>query len=92
MRTTLTLDEDVAKQLQERARRSGESFKEVVNTTLRKGLRSGEKPASRLPRFEVTPRACGFRAGVDVLRLNQLNDELETEDFQRKLATGKAGR
>ena len=83
MRTTLTLDDEVAKQLQERARRSGESFKEVVNETLRRGLRSGEKPSRRLPRFEVQPKACGFRRGIDVLRLNQLNDELEMEDFRR---------
>lgn len=85
MRTTLTLDEDVAKQLRELSRRSGESFKEVVNATLRKGL-GGAKGAPRLPRFEVKPKACGFRPGIDVLRLNQLNDELELEDFQRKLA------
>jgi ribosomal protein L4 len=89
MRTTLTLDEDVAKQLHEIARKKGESFKEVVNSTLRKGL-NGEKAGARLPKFKVTPKACGFRSGVDVLRLNQLNDELEIEDFQRKLArTGR---
>jgi hypothetical protein len=91
MRTTLTLDEDVAKQLRELSRRSGESFKEVVNTTLRRGLR-GEKAVQRLPRFEVKAKACGFRPGVDVLRLNQLNDELELEDFQQKLAKGVAER
>jgi hypothetical protein len=82
MRTTLTLDDDIAKTLQERARRSGESFKEVVNETLRRGLR--EKAASPLPRFEVKAKACGFHRGVDVLHLNQLNDELEIEDFLRK--------
>jgi plasmid stability protein len=91
MRTTLTLDDDIAQQLQERARRSGESFKEVVNETLRRGLH-GEKPVSRLPRFEVSPKACGFRSGVDVLRLNQLNDDLEMEDFQRKLVAGNGQR
>jgi len=86
MRTTLTLDEDVARQLREISRRNGESFKEVVNSTLRKGLRTGEKTAQRLPRFEVKAKACGFQPGVDVLRLNQLNDELEMEDFLRKLS------
>jgi hypothetical protein len=91
MRTTLTLDDDVAKELQERARRSAESFKEVVNETLRRGLRA-EKPASRLPRFAVKAKACGFRSGVDLLHLNQLNDELEMEDFQRKLAAGNPPR
>ncbi len=92
MRTPLTLDEDIARQLKERAGRSGESFKEVVNSTLRQGLAQGKKPASKLPRFEVTPKACGFRSGVDVLRLNQLVDELETEDFERKLRGTAAGR
>lgn len=80
MRTTLTLDDDIAGQLQEVARRSGESFEEVVNATLRNGLKQGEKPGLKLPRFEVVPKACGFRLGVDILRLNQLSDELELED------------
>jgi hypothetical protein len=84
MRTTLTLDDDVARQLRERARRSGESFKEVVNSALRRGLRADKLPP-RLPRFKVESRPCGFRHGVDVLRLNQLNDELEIEDSQRRL-------
>jgi len=90
MRTTLTLDDDVAKQLQEQARRSGESFKSVVNKALRRGL-SG-KPAVRLSRFKVEPKACGFRSGVDPLRLNQLNDELVMEELQRKLAAGTGDR
>jgi hypothetical protein len=85
MRTTLTLDDDLAKKLHEVARRKGESFKEVVNSTLRRGL-LGEKKLSRLPKFKVLPRACGFSSGVNVLHLNQLNDDLEMEDFQRKLA------
>jgi hypothetical protein len=91
MRTTLTLDDDLARQLQEQSRRSGASFKEVVNETLRKGLNRSEKPAGKLPRFEVKAKARGFRGGVDVLRLNQLNDELEMEDFQRKLAAETPG-
>jgi lipase chaperone LimK len=60
--------------------------------TLRKGLSQGEKPSARIPRFTVKPKACGFRSEIDPLRLNQLNDELEMEDFQRKLAAGSAKR
>jgi hypothetical protein len=86
------LDDDIALQLQEEARRSGSSFKEVVNGILRKGLGRGEKPSAQIPRFKVKPKACGFRGGVDVLRLNQLNDEVEVEDFQRKLAARPAAR
>lgn len=91
MRTTLTLDDDVAKELREAARSSGATFRETVNETLRKGLRRGEKPRARLPPFRVKARSCGFRQGVDVLRLNQLYDELETEDFHRKLRQPATG-
>ncbi len=90
MRTTLTLDDDVAVQMRNMARRSGESFKDVVNSVLRRGLRQGEKPVPRLPRFEVEPKACGFRAGVDPRKLHQLLDDLEMEDFNRELTESAA--
>lgn len=92
MRTTLTLDDDVAHQLRELARQRGASFKEVVNDTLRAGLQRGRKPATRLPPFRVVPKACGFRSGVDVLRLNQLNDELESERLVLEPALAKSRR
>jgi hypothetical protein len=88
-RTTLTLDDDLAQQLQERARRSGETFKSVLNATLRRGLRAEERP-SRLPKFVVKSKACGFQPGIDVLRLNQLNDELGMEELRLKVAKGLA--
>jgi len=90
MRTTLTLEEDVAHQLRERQRLSGGSFKQLVNDTLRAGLQAGQQPAFAPPPFRVTPKAGGFRSGVDVLRLNQLNDELESEGFLRDLAKAAA--
>jgi hypothetical protein len=92
MRTTLTLDDDVAKQLREKTRRSGESFKMVVNETLRKGLRRGDKPSPPLPRFVVKSKPCGFRAGIDILHLNRLYDEIEIEDFLRKEAARRSQR
>jgi hypothetical protein len=92
MRTTLTLDDDVAKQLREKSRRSGETFKEVVNETLRRGLRSGEKPSPPLPRFVVESKARGFCAGVDILHLNRFYDELEVEEFLRKEADRRTER
>jgi hypothetical protein len=85
MRTTLTIDEDVAHRLGEMTRLTGASFKQVVNDTLRAGLQG--KPAPSLPPFRVTAKAAGFRGGVDILRLNQLNDELESE----RLLDGLAG-
>ena len=79
MRTTLTLDDDVARRLSERRRLTGATFKQVVNDTLRAGLQGAENPAPPLAPFRVTPKAGGFRPGVDLRRLNQLNDELESE-------------
>ena len=54
MRTTLTLDDDVAAKLEAEARRTGLSFKETVNATLRIGIASRRGKLPRLP-FKVKP-------------------------------------
>jgi len=81
MRTTLTLDDDVAVKLRELAHRRHLSFKEVVNSVLRRGLSAQEgRHHSRRP-FRVTVFRSRFRPGVDPLKLNQLSDELEARAF-----------
>lgn len=82
MRTTLTLDEDVAYQLTELAHNTRKPFKQVVNETLRRGLHSSAK--TPLKPFKVKPLKVKLAPGVDERRLNQLYDELEVEDFIRK--------
>ena len=84
MRTTLTLDDDVARELRTQARQSGQSFEEVVDATLRRGLARGAEPTEPRDPFRVEPKACGFRPSVDVYSLNQLNDEIEIDDFRRE--------
>jgi hypothetical protein len=79
MRTTITLEEDVAKLIREETCRTGATFKDVVNDAIRKGLTTGRAPAARVAKFRVKPKACGFRPGIDLLKLNQLLDELEVE-------------
>ena len=82
VRTTLTLDDDLAEILARVARRDDRSFKDVVNETLRRGLLTGERPAEPgRPAFVVHPQACGFLPGVDALRLNQLVDQMEIDRF-----------
>jgi tRNA U38,U39,U40 pseudouridine synthase TruA len=44
MRTTLTLDEDVAKRLEQLQRERRTSFKALVNEALREGIRVLEQP------------------------------------------------
>jgi hypothetical protein len=60
MRTTLTLDEDVAVKLQAEARRSGRSFKDTVNDMLRRGLATRRAGMSSAP-FRVCARDLGER-------------------------------
>ena len=79
MRTTLTLDDDLADALKQQAKLLDVPFKQVVNDTLRRGL-SPEVPENR-PVFRVRPFRSGFRPGIDPMKLNQLNDQLEVEDF-----------
>ena len=79
MRTTLTLDTDVADFLREQARLQNRPFKQVVNDTLRRGMSPAAREAG--PAYRVKPLRGGFRPGVDPLKLNQLNDELETQEF-----------
>lgn len=85
MRTTLTLDPDVAEQLEKEIRRTGKGLKTTVNDALRRGLRIGAE-APRSPRFEVRPHAFGVKPAIDLDRINQLVDELETTDASGKLA------
>ena len=79
MRTTLTLDDDIADALKEQARLLNAPFKRVVNDALRRGLSPGVQEDR--PVFRVRPLPGGFRPGVDPLKLNQLNDELEIQAF-----------
>ena len=79
MRTTLTLDDDLAEALKERAKLLDVPFKQVVNDTLRRGL--APKAPEERPVFRVRPHHGGFRPGIGPLKLNQLNDQLEVEDF-----------
>jgi hypothetical protein len=75
VRTTLTLDDDVAKLLSREVRRSGTSFKEAVNHFLRIGLMT-RKEQSRRP-FVVVPRKLGLPPGLSYDNVAELLEVLE---------------
>jgi hypothetical protein len=75
MRTTVTLEADVARSLKDEAHRSNRSFKAVLNDAVRRGLTPARPGPKR--RYRVKTHAARLAAGVDPLRLNQLADELE---------------
>jgi hypothetical protein len=58
VRTTLTLDDDVAALLKKEVRKSGEPFKQVVNRYLRLGLTAPKDGKAK--RFVVKPRNLGL--------------------------------
>jgi hypothetical protein len=75
VRTTLTLDDDVASLLHKEVRRSGESLKQVVNRFLRLGLTASKQPARKpfrikpldlgLPPFEKVEELLEYLEGPD---------------------------
>ncbi len=76
MRTTLTLDEDVAARLKSLARRWGLPFRQVVNDTLRRGL-VRQPAASRAP-FTVAARDLGrLRPGLSLDNVADLIEQIE---------------
>jgi hypothetical protein len=77
VRTTLTLDDDVAAKLKAASRRAGRPFKEVVNETLRAGLSSRRVVAKRQA-FKIAPRDLGdLRPGLSIDNIGELIEQVE---------------
>lgn len=80
MRTTLTLDEDVARLVKEATHRERRSTKDIINDALRRALGSeGVRP------YHVIVHDSVLRPGIDQLQLNQLADDAEDDAAIAKL-------
>lgn len=86
MRTTLTLDDDLANILIRETKKKGVSFKETVNATIRRGLEQEQIHASSRKKVVTRPHDFGFKAGIDLHKLNQLADELEVESLASRFS------
>ena len=78
MRTTITLDKDVASRLEQL--RAGRRFKELVNEVLRRGLESFDKKPESSPKYVVSvvegkPRRTNLDNIAEVLA------EVEGDDY-----------
>lgn len=78
MRTTLTIDDDIAVLVEQEVRRSGDSFKGTVNRLLRVGLTATAKPRTE-KRFVVEPIPLGVGEMLDRHngKVSALLDELD---------------
>lgn len=75
MRTTLTLDPDVAQLVRETIEHEHVSLKDAINEGLRRGL----KPVAAKRSLRIVPHQSGLQPGLDPRGFNQLADEFEDE-------------
>jgi hypothetical protein len=75
VRTTLSLDDDIANLLKQEIRRSGVSFKAAVNHYLRLGLTAAKQPVRK--KFVVKPRAMGLPPGLSYDNIGELLEAIE---------------
>jgi hypothetical protein len=78
MRTTVTLDEDVAALIESERARTGESFREAINRLLRRSVRRQRPGADPLPLLPGRP----------VLDVSDVSVVLSTLDDERRPARG----
>jgi hypothetical protein len=76
VRTTLTIDDDIAVLVKQEVRRTGDSFKGTVNRLLRRGLMVKDKNTQRAP-FEVTPLFMGLHPGQSYDNIEALLEVLD---------------
>ena len=88
MRTTLTIEESIARALKQRAYETGLSFKAVVNETLRKGLEREKRKPERNKKFRQRTYEMGVPL-LDLTKANQLAGEHEDAELIRKMELGK---
>ncbi|MGQ0849308.1 MAG: CopG family transcriptional regulator [Actinomycetota bacterium] len=80
MRTTISLDDDVAALIEAERRRTGETFRQTVNRLLRKAVQRVAMTRSELPRFPGAPL-------IDISDVSRVLSELDEE---RRLDRGMA--
>jgi hypothetical protein len=86
MRTTVTIDPDLAANLRRIAHERDISFKEALNTALRAGLSAQSGTPHR---YRLRARSLDLRPGIDLDRALRLASALEDEETLRKLELRK---
>lgn len=89
MRTTLTIDDHLARDLKELAHRSGKPFKVVVNEALQAGLIAGGLRRRPKP-YRMAPASLGHvREGINLDKALAIADLLEDEAIAAKIEQNK---
>jgi hypothetical protein len=88
MRTTLTIDDGLAKALKELAHKSNKPFKQVVNDILRAGLSAAQERPARSYRLKPASLG-GVSPGIDLDRALALADAIEDQEIAAKMRLRK---
>ncbi len=73
MRTTVSIEPDLARLIERRMAEEGKGFKQILNDTLRRGFEAAIREAPA--RYEVPTFESAVLPGVDLTKVNQLLDE-----------------
>lgn len=83
MRTTLTLDDDVAARLHQLQQVTGEGFKSIVNQALRVGIQQLQSPPQGARQaYRTRPVSLGKCRLGDVVSVTQALAAAESDDFK----------
>ena len=82
MRTTLTIDDDVAAELHRLRRLRDVGLKDIVNDALRRGLRDITAVAKRTKPFRTQPLESGRLLVASIDNIAELLAEVEGEAFR----------
>jgi hypothetical protein len=89
MRTTVTLEDDVATELERIAFETRASFKSVINDLLRRALQDKQKQVIDVPFFMPPHYSGGLINGGNLDKATQMAGELEDDYLLQKLKLGK---
>ena len=81
MRTTLTLDKDVAEQLKTVKVKLKKPIKQLVNDALRLGFEQMQRAPKRKP-YRTKPHRMGLRAGFNLDNVGELLSRLEGGNYK----------
>ena len=82
MRTTLTIDDDIASKLKiEMQKNGGKTFKDIINETLRRGLVSKKEAAKAKP-FKLKTYSLKTVKNVNFDNIGELLEQIEGANFK----------
>ena len=85
MRTTVTLEDDVATELERIVFETRKSFKSVINDLLKRALRDRKKAALDVPFFLPAHHSGGLVDGLAWSDIKKIDQEQEEDYFMQKL-------